>query len=82
VPVRAMLAGVTPPELLLTGVTWTLQVGGNPWKVAGLVGMTVDTVRQVYDHHLPEHERDADRALGWPTTSHHRTRWKAFEAFA
>jgi len=55
---------VTPHVLWHTAVTWMLQAGVDPWKAAGLVGMTVDMVQQVYGHHHPEHLRDAARALG------------------
>jgi integrase len=61
---RASLVGVTPHVLRHTAVTWMLQAGIDPWKAAGLVGMTVDMVQQVYGHHHPEHLRDAARALG------------------
>jgi integrase len=61
---RANLAGVTPHVLRHTAVTWQLQGGIDPWKVAGFVGMTVEMVQTVYGHHHPEHLRDAARALG------------------
>ncbi len=61
---RAKLAGVTPHVLRHTAVTWMLQGGIDPWKAAGLVGMTVDMVQQVYGHHHPDYLRDAARALG------------------
>jgi len=37
--------------------------GVGPWKAAGLVGVTVDMVRQGYGRHHLEHLRDAARAL-------------------
>jgi integrase len=61
---RANLTGVTPHVLRHTAVTWQLQGGVDPWKVAGFVGMTVEMVQTVYGHHHPEHLRDAARALG------------------
>jgi integrase len=61
---RANLVGVTPHVLRHTAVTWQLQGGIDPWKVAGFVGMTVEMVQTVYGHHHPEHLRDAARALG------------------
>ncbi len=61
---RAKLAGVTPHVLRHTAVTWMLQGGIDPWKAAGLVGMTVEMAQQVYGHHHPDYLRDAARALG------------------
>lgn len=61
---RAGLPGVTPHVLRHTAVTWLLQGGVDPWKVAGFTGMTVEMVQQVYGHHHPDHLRDAARALG------------------
>lgn len=61
---RAGLAGVTPHVLRHTAVTWLLQGGVDPWKVAGFTGMTLEMVQQVYGHHHPDHLRDAARALG------------------
>jgi integrase len=62
--IRAGLAGVTPHVLRHTAVTWLLQAGVDPWKVAGFTGMTLEMVQQVYGHHHPDHLRDAARALG------------------
>ena len=61
---RASLSGVTPHVLRHTAVTWMLQAGIDPWQAAGLVGMTIEMVQQVYGHHHPEHLRGAARALG------------------
>lgn len=61
---RARLPGVTPHVLRHTAVTWMLQGGIDPWKVAGLTGMTLEMVQQVYGHHHPDNLRDAARALG------------------
>jgi integrase len=61
---RAKLSGVTPHVLRHTAVTWLLQGGVDPWKVAGFTGMTLEMVQQVYGHHHPDHLRDAARALG------------------
>lgn len=61
---RAGLPGVTPHVLRHTAVTWLLQGGVDPWKVAGFTGMTLEMVQQVYGHHHPEHLRDAAKALG------------------
>lgn len=44
---------VTPHVLRHTRVTWSLQAGVPTWEVAGFVGMSEETVRQVYGHHDP-----------------------------
>jgi integrase len=61
---RAKLPGVTPHVLRHTAVTWMLQRGVDPWKVAGFTGMTLEMVQDVYGHHHPDYLRDAARALG------------------
>lgn len=61
---RAGLRGVTPHVLRHTAVTWMLQAGVDPWKVAGFAGMTLEMVQDVYGHHHPDHLRAAARALG------------------
>ena len=61
---RAWLATVAPHVLWHTAATRTLQSSTDPWKAAGLVGMMVKMVQQVYGHHPPKHLRDATRALG------------------
>ena len=61
---RANLAGVTPHVLRHPAVTWMLQGGVDPWKAAGLVGMTVEMVQQVYSLRHPDYLRDAARAPG------------------
>ena len=61
---RAKLPGVTPHVLRHTAVTWMLQGGVDPWKVAGFTGMTLEMVQEVYGHHHPDYLRDAARVLG------------------
>ncbi|HEY3848361.1 MAG TPA: site-specific integrase [Acetobacteraceae bacterium] len=61
---RANLHGVTPHVLRHTAVTWLLQGGVDPWRVAGFTGMTEEMVDQVYGHHHPDYLRGAARALG------------------
>jgi integrase len=61
---RANLPGVTPHVLRHTAVTWMLQAGVDPWHAAGLVGMTVEMVQQVYGHHHPDYLKAAASALG------------------
>lgn len=54
-------AKATPHILRHTCVTWMLQAGISTWEVAGFVGMSEDTVRQVYGHHCPDHQVAARR---------------------
>ena len=53
---------VTPHVLRHTRVTWSLQAGVPTWEVAGFVGMSEETVRQVYGHHSPEHQAQAAKS--------------------
>lgn len=55
---RAGLSGVTPHTLRHTWATWKCQEGWDLWKVAGVLGDTIQTVINVYAHHCPEHLRD------------------------
>ncbi len=64
VAARAGLPGVTPHVLRHTAVTWLLQAGVDPWKVAGFTGMTLEMVQAVYGHHHPEYLKGAAQALG------------------
>lgn len=50
---------VTPHTLRHTATTWLLRSGRDPWQVAGYVGMTLDTLEQVYGHHSPRLIRKA-----------------------
>jgi integrase len=49
---------VTPHTLRHTCVTWLLQRGIDPWKVAGFVGMTIATLQATYGHHHPDYLSD------------------------
>lgn len=52
---------VVPHTLRHTRVTWSLQAGVPVWEVAGYVGMSPETVQQVYGHHSAEHMAAARR---------------------
>ena len=45
---------VHPHTLRHTCVTWLLRDGLDVWQVGGFVGMSPQTVQQVYGHHAPE----------------------------
>lgn len=65
------LEDVTPHTLRHTAATWLMQAGTDPWKAAGLLGMTVETLLAVYGHHHPEHQQSAaeDLSRKSPTSS-------------
>lgn len=58
---RAGLAGtgVTIHTLRHTHATWSLAAGTDPWKVAGMLGDSVQTVLRNYGHHHPDYLREA-----------------------
>lgn len=58
----AGLAGVHPHTLRHTCVTWLLRDGLDAWQVGGFVGMSPQTVQQVYGHHAPEFLKGAANA--------------------
>lgn len=55
----AGLPAVTPHVLRHTCTTWLLQSGVDIWEVAGFVGMSEATVRDVYGHHSPDFQKGA-----------------------
>ncbi|MBP2292994.1 hypothetical protein [Azospirillum rugosum] len=56
---------IHPHTLRHTCVTWLLWDGLDFWKVGGFVGMSPDTVRDVYGHHHPDYMAEAgNSALG------------------
>lgn len=67
----AGLEDVTPHILRHTAATWLMQAGEDPWKSAGLLGMSVETLIAVYGHHHPDHQRAAAETLSRksPTSS-------------
>jgi integrase len=63
----ARAAGVpcTPHDLRRTATTWLLQTGVDPWRAAGYLGLTLETLQHHYARHSPEHLSDAARAIGF-----------------
>ena len=59
----AGLDGVTPHILRHTAATWGMQNRGDPWELAGLLGMSVEVLLRVYGHHHPDHQADAASAV-------------------
>jgi integrase len=63
---RAELAGkVTPHTLRHTAATWLMQAGVPMWEASGFLGMTQETLENVYGHHHPDHLKGAATAIGY-----------------
>lgn len=54
---------VTPHTWRHSLATWLMQAGGEPWKVAGFLGMSVETLLNNYGHHHPDHSADVHDAI-------------------
>jgi integrase len=54
---------VTPHALRHTTATWLMQRGVDPWQAAGFLGMTVQTLEQVYGHHHPDFQHESAQGL-------------------
>jgi integrase len=61
---RAGLDDVSPHVLRHTCATWLMQHGVPMWEAAGFLGMSRETLEQVYGHHHPDHLKSAAKALG------------------
>jgi integrase len=63
---RAGLSGkVTPHTLRHTAATWLMQAGVPMWQASRFLGMTQETLENVYGHHHPDHLREAAAAIGY-----------------
>ena len=51
--------GVSPHTLRRTAATWLMKNVTDPWRAAGYLGMSVETLLRVYGHHHPDHLKDA-----------------------
>lgn len=56
---------ISPHTLRHTAATWLMQQGVALWEAAGFLGMSEKTLRDVYGHHHPEHQKNAARAIGY-----------------
>lgn len=57
---------VTPHTLRHTAATWLMQNGANPWDAADYLGMTEETLINVYGHHHPDHQDRAREVFDRP----------------
>jgi hypothetical protein len=42
-----------------------MQAGADKWEAAGFLGMSVEMLDRVYDHHHPDYLRAAARLIGY-----------------
>lgn len=54
---------VTPHTWRHSLTTWLMQDGGEPWAIAGYLGMSVKTLIDTYGHHHPDHSSKAHAAF-------------------
>lgn len=54
---------VTPHILRHTAATWGMQNRADPYALAGMLGMTLEILQDVYGHHHPDHNRAAAAAI-------------------
>jgi integrase len=55
---------ITPHILRHTAATWMMQNGADLWDAAGFLGMSIQTLQQVYGHHHPKLHDTALLAIG------------------
>lgn len=53
----------TPHTLRHTAATWLMQNGVEIWEAAGFLGMSEQTLRNVYGHHHPDFQTSASRGF-------------------
>ncbi|QQR38413.1 site-specific integrase [Devosia rhizoryzae] len=55
----AGLSDVSPHVLRHTRATWGMQAGAKTWELSGFLGMTEQTLVEIYGHHHPDFQREA-----------------------
>lgn len=61
--VPAWRATISPHVVRHTCATWLMQEGVDKWDAAGFLGMSVQTLEDVYGHHHPDYMKGARDAL-------------------
>ncbi|WP_244595648.1 site-specific integrase [Bosea lathyri] len=64
---------VTPHILRHTAATWGMQNGAEPYALAGMLGMSLEILLEVYGHHHPTHNRAAAAAVAMRPKRERRT---------
>lgn len=64
---------VTPHILRHTAATWGMQNRADPYALAGMLGMTLEVLQDVYGHHHPDHNRAAAAAIALRPNRERRT---------
>ena len=54
---------VSPHIWRHTVATWLMQAGGDPFKIAGFLAMSLATLLRVYGHHHPDHSADVHETM-------------------
>jgi integrase len=54
---------VSPHIWRHTVATWLMQGGGDPFKIAGFLAMSLATLLRVYGHHHPDHSADVHETM-------------------
>jgi integrase len=54
----------SPHIMRHTAATWQMQSGTNPAEAAGYLGMSLETLWEVYGHHHPDYQPEAAAADG------------------
>ena len=65
VTLAGLTGKVSPHTLRHTAATWLMQAGCDLWQASGFLGMTVETLQNVYGHHHPDHLDAAVKAIGY-----------------
>ena len=60
---------VSPHILRHTAITWAMQNGAERWEVAGMFGLTMEMIENVYGHHDPNQGSTVHAAIRRKRTS-------------
>lgn len=60
---RTLQRHVSPHIWRHTVATWLMQGGADPFKAAGFLAMSLETLLRVYGHHHPDHSSDVHETM-------------------